>query len=324
MLPNRRSLPTPHGISKRTMCRPTRLQFFGRRLIRLGEMRRRRRPVAADSGYWRQHVHKESARNTGSPRAWSGDDQPEDAPARDRPGAHGVAERLVVPMKPGNAGRGKGPQFKTDARRSEGPGDWATYQLREAFRNCRRRCTRKRWAEPRYRFYAPSTTRSAARTFWRTPMPSAAPTRARRAWTVRTSRRSRRTGSSDGWTNWRLRSRQETYRPDPIRRVYEIPEGQRQTPGRWASQPCGIGSACATAAMLVLEPIFEADLPSELYAYRPGRNAQQAVVEVEELLFRGHPEVVDADLADYLDAASYCPLVHEVRSKSSDWPELSL
>jgi retron-type reverse transcriptase len=48
---------------------------------------------------------------------------------------------------------------------------------------------------------------------------------------------------------------------------------------------------------LVLEPIFEADLPPEQYAYRPGRNAQQAVVEVEELLFRGHPEVVDADLA---------------------------
>jgi len=60
-----------------------------------------------------------------------------------------------------------------------------------------------------------------------------------------------------------------------------------------------------TAAMLVLEPIFEADLPPELYAYRPGRNAQQAVIEVEELLFRGHPEVVDADLADYLDASSH-------------------
>ena len=54
-----------------------------------------------------------------------------------------------------------------------------------------------------------------------------------------------------------------------------------------------------TAAMLVLEPIFEADLPPEIYAYRAGRNAQQAAVEVEELLFRGHPEVVDADLADY-------------------------
>jgi hypothetical protein len=46
--------------------------------------------------------------------------------------------------------------------------------------------------------------------------------------------------------------------------------------------------------------IFEADLPSELYAYRPGRNAQQAVVEVEEQLFRGRPEVVHADLADYV------------------------
>ena len=31
-----------------------------------------------------------------------------------------------------------------------------------------------------------------------------------------------------------------------------------------------------TAATLVLEPIFEADLPPEQYAYRPGRNAQQA------------------------------------------------
>ena len=43
-----------------------------------------------------------------------------------------------------------------------------------------------------------------------------------------------------------------------------------------------------TAAMLVLEPIFEADFPPEQYAYRPGRNAQEAVIDVEETLFRGH------------------------------------
>ena len=60
-----------------------------------------------------------------------------------------------------------------------------------------------------------------------------------------------------------------------------------------------------TAALLVLEPIFEADLPSEIYAYRAARNAQQAVVEVEELVFHGHPDVVDADLADYLDVSSH-------------------
>jgi hypothetical protein len=34
----------------------------------------------------------------------------------------GVAERFVVPLKLGNAGGGKGPQFKTDAIRGEGPG----------------------------------------------------------------------------------------------------------------------------------------------------------------------------------------------------------
>jgi hypothetical protein len=52
-----------------------------------------------------------------------------------------VAERFVVPLKPGNAGGGKRPQFKTDATSGEGFGDWATYQLRKLFRNCRRRCT---------------------------------------------------------------------------------------------------------------------------------------------------------------------------------------
>jgi hypothetical protein len=39
-----------------------------------------------------------------------------------------------------------------------------------------------------------------------------------------------------------------------------------------------------------VEPIYEADLPPEQYAYRPGRSAQQAVVKVEEVLDRNHPD----------------------------------
>jgi hypothetical protein len=39
-------------------------------------------------------------------------------------GPFGVAERLVVPMKPGNAGGGKGPQLKGDAGSDEGRRDW--------------------------------------------------------------------------------------------------------------------------------------------------------------------------------------------------------
>ena len=45
--------------------------------------------------------------------AWFSDDQPD---AREgQAGRCRVAERLVVPGKPGNAGGGKGPQFKINA-----------------------------------------------------------------------------------------------------------------------------------------------------------------------------------------------------------------
>ena len=77
----------------------------------------------------------------GKPQGVVRDDQPDTREGQ--AGRRGVTERFVVPLKPGNAGGGKGPQFKTDARRRKGPGDWATYQLRKVFGNCRRRYTRK-------------------------------------------------------------------------------------------------------------------------------------------------------------------------------------
>lgn len=57
-----------------------------------------------------------------------------------------------------------------------------------------------------------------------------------------------------------------------------------------------------TAALLVLEPIFEADLQPEQYAYRADRSALDAVRHVHKLINTGHGKIVDADLSTTLIA----------------------
>src|SRR3974377_1086898 len=64
-----------------------------------------------------------------------------------------------------------------------------------------------------------------------------------------------------------------------------------------------------TAAMLVLEPIFEADLQPEQHAYRSGTGALDAVKAVQGLLDAGYTEVVDADLSGYFDSIPH----HELK-----------
>jgi RNA-directed DNA polymerase len=73
-----------------------------------------------------------------------------------------------------------------------------------------------------------------------------------------------------------------------------------------------------TAAKLVLEPIFEADLEDSAYGYRPGRGGMDPVKEVHRLLGRGYTDVVDADLSKYFDTIPHAELLKSVARRIAD------
>jgi RNA-directed DNA polymerase len=79
-----------------------------------------------------------------------------------------------------------------------------------------------------------------------------------------------------------------------------------------------------TAAVLVLEPIFETDLQPEQYAYRADRSALDAVKQVHKLLNTGNGQIVDADLSGYFDSIPHSDLLKSVARRIVDGAMLHL
>src|SRR3984885_6685355 len=90
--------------------------------------------------------------------------------------------------------------------------------------------------------------------------------------------------------------RKKTYQPQPVKRVWiPKPDGKQRPLG----VPTIRDRVVQMAVVLVLEPIFEADLPPEQHAYRRGMGALDAIDKVQGLLQAGYTDVVDADLSGY-------------------------
>ncbi len=120
---------------------------------------------------------------------------------------------------------------------------------------------------------------------------------------------------SGGWRSVVSDLETGRYRPSPVRRVeIDKPDGGIRQLGI----PTVIDRVIQQAIAQVLTPIFDPGFSNNSFGFRPGRNGQQAVKQVQGIIKEGHRFAVDVDLSKFFDRVDHDLLMTHLGYKVKD------